>query len=661
MIRALLAVLFLFPAVVQAEITRIEITSETPFAGGKSFGAVGSYVKVTGRFHGDLDPSNPNNKGIADLRAAPRNARGRVEYSADFEVLRPADPAKGNGTLFYDVNNRGNKRLIHLLNDTPANNALDTPGTAGDGFLMRHGFSIAWSGWIPGGRGFPAAPNILRLEVPNAEGIEQPVWDEFLFNDTRQREGRLSFTPVNLDKAKAVLTVRDRNDDTPSTIQRAAWEFVVEGGNAEAIRLLPAGTPFRPGALYQFSYRAKNPPVSGIGYAATRDWIGFLRYTQKDKAGTPNPLGPGGFHKIAVALAHGTSQSGRFLRDMVYNGFNETEDLRTVFDGINPHIASARLFLNYRFAQPNRAYSMGYGFLGYPDAAFPFAYEKLRDPLSRREDGLLERCRARTNCPKIVHTVTSTEYWQGGHSLNTTDPKGETDLVQPDNVRIYHFAGTEHVITATMPKGVCVAPANTVIDPRPALRALILALDRWVKGGAPPPASVYPKLADGTLVPASAQKWPAIPNFAPPRTPNPMAQFDYGNKILDRIIDTVPPVQREFRYPVLVPQVDADGNELAGLRLPEQAVPAYTTTGWSLRSAEGGGAGELCYLDGMALPFAKTAAERDKDPRLSLAERYKDRNEFSSRIRAAAQDLARGGYYLEEDIEKTVARATAAW
>jgi hypothetical protein len=396
--------------------------------------------------------------------------------------------------------------------------------------------------------------------------------------------------------------------------------------------------------------------------------VAFLRYAGKDKAGTANPLGPPG--SVKAAIAHGTSQSGRFLRDMVYNGFNESEDLRIVFDGINPHIASAKLFLNYRFAQPNRAYSMGYGFLGYPDAAFPFAYEKQRDPLSRREDGLLERCRARTTCPKIVHTVTSTEYWQGGHSLNTTDPRGEADLALPDNVRIYHFAGTQHVMTATMPKGVCAAPANLAVDPRPGMRALILALDRWVKGGAPPPASVYPRLADGTLVPASVLKWPAIPGpggmpafVSAPRSPNPMAQFDYGKQIAEGIIDAVPPVQRDFRYKVLVPQVDADGNELAGLRMPEQAVPAYTTTGWSLRSAEGGGAGELCYLDGIALPFAKTAAEREaaKDPRPSLAERYQDKDAFVAKVRAAAQDLVKRGYYLEEDVEKTVERAARAW
>ena len=658
--KALVLFGLLCAATAQAEVTRIEIASQAPFAGGRSFGATGPYVRVIGRFHGELDPTHPSNRNIVDLRAAPRNARGKVEYSADFDILRPADPAKGNGTLFYDVNNRGNKRIVHLLNDVPPSNALDTPDSVGDGFLMRHGFSVAWSGWIPG---LPRTPHLLRLEVPSAPGIEAPVWDEFLFNNNSQREARLSFSAASLEKANALLTVRDRNDDTPSVVQRDAWEFLDDG----AIRLLPRGTPFRAGALYQFSYRARNPPVAGIGYAATRDWIGFLRYAQRDAAGTPNPLGPEGRHRIGHALAHGTSQSGRFLRDLLHQGFNETEDLRIVFDGMNPHIASARLYLNWRFAQPNRAYSMGYGFLGYPDAGFPFAYEKQRDPMRRLEDGLLERCRKRDLCPKILHTVTSTEYWQGGHSLNTADAAGEKDLALPENVRIYHFAGTQHVITPTMPKGVCALPANGApngaVDPRPGMRALLLALDRWVKQGTPPPPSVYPRIADGTLVAASAQKWPALPDFAAPRSPNPMAQFDYGQKLAEGIIDTVPPAPHPFRYKVLVPQIDADGNELAGLRMPEQAVPFATTTGWALRSAEGGGAGELCYLDGMALPFAKTAAEREaaRDPRPSLAERYQDRNAFLSRIRSAAQDLVKRGYYLEEDVEKTVQRAGRAW
>jgi hypothetical protein len=613
-------------------------------------------VRVIGRFFGELDPTHPGNRGVVDLRLAPRNAQGRVEYSADFEILRPADPMKGNGTLLYDVNNRGNKRVIHLLNDTAASNSLDTPETAGDGFLMRHGFSLAWSGWIPG---MPRAPYVLALEAPVARGVETPVWDEFLFNSDQTR-ARLTFAPAAAAKTRPRLTVREKNDESPTVIAPNAWELV----DGQTLKLLPAGRTFRAGALYQFSYVAKDPPVAGVGYAATRDFIAFLRYAVRDKIGNPNPLGPDGRHKVAYALAHGTSQSGRFLRDLVYQGFNETEDLRQVFDGINPHIASARLFLNYRAAQPNRVYSLGYGSLGYPDASFPFAYEKMRDDLSRREDGLLERCRARTSCPKIVQTVTSTEYWQGAHSLGTTDATGGRDLVLPENVRVYHFAGTQHVISQIMPKGTCAAPANTVVDPRPVMRALILALDRWVKEGAPPPSSVYPRLSDRTLVPADSLRWPKIPGFSVPRGPNPMLQFDYGARFAEGIIDSAPPATLEYRYKVYVPAIDADGNEVAGLRVPEQAVPSATTTGWAVRSAAGGAAGELCYLDGSLFPFARTAAERERsgDPRPSLEERYKNKEEFLGKLRAVALELQRKGYLLAEDVDKVVARAEKrAW
>jgi hypothetical protein len=642
--------IFLSPA--RAEVTRIQILASSPFAGGKSFGAAGPYVRVIGRFHGELDPTNPANRGIVDIGLAPGNERGRVEYSGDFEILRPADPARGNGTLLYDVNNRGNKIVLGNFNDTTRSNSLDTPDTAGDGFLMRHGFTLAWSGWIPG---LPKAPYVLGLEVPSAQGVEAPVWDEFLFNDSRQTQARLTFTPTSTDKARARLTVREKNEDAPARIEAAGWEFA----DARSIRLLPAGTPFRAGALYQLSYVARNPPVAGIGYAATRDFVAFLRYVQKDRAGTANPLGPEGRHRIAFALAHGTSQSGRFLRDMVYRGFNETEDFRPVFDGINPHIASARLFLNHRFAQPNRAYSMGYGFLGYPDASFPFSYIRMRDDFSRREDSLLERCRRLANCPKIVHTVTSTEYWQGGHSLGTTDSNGNIDLDLPGNVRIYHFAGTQHVISQIMPKGVCAAPANTAVDPRPVMRALLLALDRWVKGGAPPPPSAYPRIADGTLVPASALKWPAFPAFLPPRAPNPMIQFDYGARIAEGVLDNAPPLALPYRYKVLVPAVDADGNETGGVRVPEQAVPFATSTGWALRSPQGGAAGELCYLDGSLFPFARTAEERlaAKDPRPSLAERYGTRAGYLEKVRGAAVKLQEQGFLLPEDIEKILSRA----
>ncbi|HUQ73644.1 MAG TPA: alpha/beta hydrolase domain-containing protein [Burkholderiales bacterium] len=640
---ALACTLALVTGIAAAGVVRIEVESSAPFADGKSFGGVGPYVRIKGRFAGELDPARPANKAIVDLGRAPKNERGFVEYSADFDILTPADKSKGNGTLFYDVNNRGNKRLVHLLNDVPGNNALNAPEHAGDGFLMRNGFTVVWSGWIPG---LPKAGNVLRLDVPNAKGIEQPVWDEFLFNDAKTIEARLSFAAATVDKSKARLTVRDRNEDSPSVIHDKAWEFA----DGNTIRLLPNGTPFRRGALYQLTYRAKDPPVAGIGYAATRDLIAFLRYGDKG-----NPLAGA----TKVAIAHGTSQSGRYLRDMLYNGFNEAEDGRPIFDGMNPHIASARLFLNYRFAQPNRAYTVGYGFLGYPDASFPHSYAKQKDPISGKEDGLLERCSARKNCPKIIQTITATEYWQGGHSLNTTDPLGQQDIALPDNVRIYYLAGTQHVIQATMPKGVCSGEPNTAIDPRPAMRALVLALDRWVKSGATPPASAYPKIADKTLVPAYALKWPQVPGLMVPRGPNPMLQFDYGKQYKAGVIDAVPPALLKARYVALVPAIDADGNETGGIRMPEQAVPFATSTGWSVRTVDGGSAGELCYLDGMVLPFAPTAQAREttKDPRLSLAERYKDKDDYLAKVRDAANALQAKGYLLAEDVDGIVQRA----
>ncbi len=637
-----------------AAVTRVEIAKREPFAGGREFGATGAYERVTGRFYGELDPRAPLNRGIVDIARAPRNARGMVEYSAELDILKPVDLAKGNGSLIYDVNNRGNKRIIHLLDNTPASNTLDKPETAGDGFLFSHGFTIVWSGWIP--NGLPPGGSLLHLEVPVAHGIKQMVWDEFLFNDNKQRFGNLSFMAEidkPADRAKAQLTVRSRNQDTPSVIQPGAWEFI----DSRAIRLLPSGTPFAIGQLYQLSYLAADPPVAGISYAATRDLIAYLRY-QGDAA---NPLAVNGSPAIRVALAHGTSQSGRYLRDMVYEGFNEAENGKIVFDGINPHIASQKIFVNYRFSQANRLYSAGYGFLGYPDTSFPQAYETQPDPYGGKPDGILARCTARGNCPKIIHTNSATEYWQGGQSLVTTTDHGRRDGTPPANVRIYHLASSEHVITPTMPRGICTGPPNTVIDPRPVMRALFLALDRWVKDGTPPPPSRYPRIADGTLVAASELRFPSVAGLTPPRGPNPIEHFDYGPRISQAIIDRVPPLMHPGASQVLVPKVDADGNETGGVRVPELLVPIVTATGWALRTPEGGAAGELCYLDGMALPFAKTAAERDsaRDPRPSLAERYASLDDYAAKLKAAAESLVREGYLLPEDAEHAVAKAQA--
>jgi len=643
--------LLLSTATTEARVTRIEVTRREPFAGAQAFGSAGPYEKIVGRFIGELDPAHPLNSGIIDLGRAPRNGRGAVEYAADFYILKPVDLAKGNGALFYDVNNRGNKVILEQLNSGPRENDPTTPDHAGNGFLMRHGFTVVWSGWIPG---LPETKSNLRLDVPSATGIEGTVWDEFMFNAKGQTEARLTFRPASTDRTKATLNVRDSPDTAPTVISPGQWEFVEN----RAIRLLPPGTQFRVGLLYQLVYPASNPPVAGIAFAATRDFVAFLRREASDGAGAPSPLAVAGAPSIRRALAHGTSQSGRYLRDFVHRGFNEDEAGRIVFDGVNPHVAAARIFLNHRFAQPNQG-SRG----AYPDPTFPFAYETQTDPLTGRTDGILARCTLRRTCPKIIDTASSNEYWGSGQSLVTTDATGRRDTTPPDTVRIHLVASTQHVASQTMPKGVCGLPHNTV-DLRPVLRSVALALDRWVADGAAPPPSRHPRIADGTLVPMEALGFPRVPGVVLPLGPTRKPRLDYGPDFEKGILTRVPPQILPEAYGVLVPKVDADGNEAGGIRLPDIAVPTGTATGWAVRTPEAGRAGMLCGLDGFFLPFARTKGEREAngDPRLSLEERYREKSEYLTRVRQAAVSLERDGYLLAEDVQRIVERASAmAW
>ena len=639
----------------QARVTRIEITRQEPFAAGQSFGTVGAYEKVVGRFHGELDPNSPLDAAIVDLDKAPRNARGMVEYAADFYILKPVDLTKGNGALFYELANRGNKGILPRFNYAAGSNDPTTAQHAGDGFLMRQGYTLLWNGWM---NGLPAANNALRIELPIASNPSGPivgtVWDEFLFNQTDAKQARLTYKATSTDQAQAKLLVRDHNDEEPAVIPADKWEFV----DAQTVRLLPAGTPFRIGAIYQLIYKAANPPVTGIGFAATRDIVSFARYATADDAGTPNPLAAGGRPALTRALSQGNSQSGRYLRDFIYSGFNEDAAHRIVFDGSIPTVASGRTFLNYRFSQVGRINPAGHGFMFFPGSEFPFAYENQTDPFTGKSDGILARCTASNTCPKIIHLNSGTEYWQAGQSLVTTDPLGQRDTTPPDNVRIWSMSSVAHQgVNPAMPKGVCAMPYN-LTDYRPLLRGALVALDRWVKDGTPAPKSRYPRIADGALVPAIKLDL-AIPGLAMAKGPNPKPRLDFGPDIDKGIIGKALPVALKDQYRVLVPRVDADGNETGGLALPEISVPTGTAMGWSVRSEFGGGTGGLCYLDGAFLPFAKTKAEREatKDPRPSLAERYRDNADYAERVKAAAIALEHDGYILPEDTKRIADRA----
>lgn len=633
-----------------AGVTRIDVLQRKPFAEGRAFGGTGAYERLTGRYHGELDPAHPYNASIVDIAAAPRNSRGMVEYSADFDLLRPVDPARGNGTLLYDVVNRGSRLVLATFNDAPQRDDPVSVRDAGNGFLMRHGYTILWSGWEAGLREFPGA---LRITVPRAPGFEQIVWDEFLFNERGRTSARLTFASAGMDQARSELRVLDHHRAAPRTLPASAWEYI----DAQRIRLLPASTPFPIGVMHQFTYPAEHPLVAGIGFAAVRDLVSFLR----NETGEGNPLAASGRPLVRRAIAHGNSQSGRYLRDFLYRGFNHDEAGRVVFEGMNPHLAAARIFLNFRHAQPSRAFSLAYGFRGYGDTGFPFSYGMETDPHSGRRDGLLAACGARGLCPKVMHTATATEYWQSGNSLVTTDPLGARDVQLPANVRVYHFASAQHSTEAIMPAGVCAAPPNAEVDPRPAMRALLLALDRWIRHGTPPPPSSYPRLDRGTLIDAGAFRFPAIPGAMLPPGPNPKERFDYGPDYANGVLDNGVPLPLPSRYAVRVPAVDRDGNERAGIRLPEVAVPLGTATGWVVRAPDAGGPGELCYLDGAWYPFPATVAEQraSRDPRMPIASRYADGPDYVARISKAARELRRRGYLLDEDVDRAVERARA--
>ena len=643
-----------------ARVTEINVAAVEPFADGASYGATGAYERVRGTFKGELDPADPRNKVIVNLDKAPRNARGRVDYEADFFLLRPADAARGNRKIIYDVTNRGRK-LIHsrLMDANPpsvaAANDPKTAADAGNGLLFRMGYTLAWSGWdseAPRTNSGMAMKPVIATD--NGKPIVRVIRDE-LVSGTRSRLDppkpgeapqrqtlKLSYAAATLDQAQARLTARRQETDPRVEIPASGWAYAGPG----AIELLPAGKQPEPGTLYEFHYPAKDPRVLGIGMAATRDLISFLRYETADAQGNANPARA----PVRTALAFGISQSGRFLRDFVHDGFNQDEAARKVFDGMLAHTAGAGgVFLNAEFAQPNRTNTQHEDH-SMPENAFPFSTARMTDPVTGKTGALL---RGDGFDPRWMETNTSTEYWQKGASLLVTDPLGERDVELPSNARAYLIAGTQHGGAAGMSStpGPCVNPRNPH-SPTPALRALLVALDEWASEGRAPPPSTTPRLRDATLTTPEQLKFPALPGIVVARRMNAIGVLkDWVTPDMDM---TKP-------YRVYVTQVDADGNEIAGIRLTDIAVPLATYTGWNYYKAPFT-EGELCDRDGTYKPFAATRAERESanDPRRSLAERYGDHAAYVKQVEDAAANLVASRVLLPEDAARLIARAKSA-
>jgi alpha/beta hydrolase family protein len=616
--------------VLKFEVVRIE----SPAFEGRSFGTVGTYDRIIARATIGVAPADPHNSVIVDIERAPRNAQGLVEAITDVEILRPTVAANGNRGLIYDVVNRGSKRLLGYSNDAPGNNELVKAADAGSGFLMNRGYTVVWSGW-QGDLG--AGGGRMTLSVPTVPQISGPAREEFIFDNTENpATGRLSYPAADLDPAHAKLSVRQREGDPRAT--PAGLSFKFDGPNKVLITR-PSG--FDGGAIYELVYEAKDPRVMGLGFAATRDLISFLRHEPVDAGGTANILAG----RIDRAISFGQSQSGRYLHDFLYFGFNSDEAGRTVFEGLMPHLAGGKkTFTNFRFSQPGRSAYQHADTL-YPGAEFPFTYPVTTDALTGKTDGMLARCLAANTCPKIIKTDTELEFYQGRAGLVSVDTKGNP-LAMPDNVRLFLLSNLQHAAPVNAKSTLtptCTYPSNPLYA-GPPLRALLVALDAWVSSGTLPPASRYPSRADGTLVDptAGAVGFPSIPGVAYPSRINQAAVID----------DKVMPPTRRAPYPAFVPKTDPDGRDLAGLHLPTLAAPIATHTGWNLRKA-GFGEGELCDNTGSMLPFAKTREERlaTNDPRLSLAERYPQPGERAALIERAARQLVQGRLLLDDDVK----------
>jgi hypothetical protein len=642
------------------------------------FGQTGRYLKISGNFEGELDPADPRNAVIADVGLAPRT-NGQVRYTSTFYMLRPADLGKGNRKVFYDFGNRGNKRILQWFNDGAESDDPTSAADFGNGFLMRQGYSVVWSGWAGD---VAAAPNMMSIELPisrnpdgtSIEGLAVAELQPAAADRTRMA---LPYPASATWATNGVLTVRQHEADPKVPV--ADWSYV----NARQIEFPgPAHVQW----IYEFVYQAKDPKVMGIGHAATRDFLSFLKYADHDDFGDPNPLALGeGLPRfgnedhpsnVAAVYSWGRSQGGRAQRDFLRLGFNQDESQRSVIDGMMPYATGSggNMWVNFRFAQPTVS-AQQHSRRHSHEPELPHTMAVLHDPLIGETDGVLRACLFSKTCPKILSIDSANEYWNKSGSLNHTDAFGQ-DLPIEDlagNVRQYFIASIQHntVFDAkAAPLRFCQQPENPLY-PGPIFRAMSVALDQWVVFGVKPPASVVPQARNGTLVPSQAVRFPAIPATAYAGWPTlPPVQFNPDAVNVNVVLDfsNVPPQPAGPRYTTLVPQVDRDGNDIAGIRLPFLQAPLGTFTGWALlKPVYGGATPDICQQFGQFIPFANSKAERlaAGDPRLSIEERYPTSGRYVRAVQEAAASLVRDRLLLVEDydrmVETALEKGTGLW
>ena len=643
---------------------RIEFTSKTPFAGGVSFGNTGPYERLLGMASFAIDPNERDLPFVVDLDLAPRNAEGLVEFKAVLDIVKPVDLSRGNRRLLFDFSNRGNRGAFTRLNDGGGSD-LSKESYAGNGFLNRLGYTVVWCGWQGD---LVYTGNNLVAFVPEARQNSQPLRGKVRQEFIVDRRGVLSM-PVSgaaniqcypvLDRANATLTVREKEADPRLLMPGSEWELAKAKDTDGKVELAPSNTDlyvkggFKPGWIYELIYDTEGSRVMGLGFLGLRDLVSFLRHGKADANGVLNPLA--GF--VDKAYGYGASLAGRVVREYVYEGWNRDAEGRKIFDAVLTHTGVGRLFFNMRFAQIGR-YPRQHEEHSWPSERYPFTFTPVPDPFSGKLDSVLKRP---DTDPLVIHSHTAGEYWERHGSMTHTDSRDGSDVEIPANVRIYTLAGAPHAaIAADNPRWIGQLPPNN-ISPQPFLRACFALMDRWATTGEPPPPSRVPKRSDGTLVsPEKAlARFPQIRGVNLPATPSRLPYWNYGPDFERGIMSVFPPESMPGKdYPIQVPQVDADGNDMGGVRYPDMQVPLGTYLGWALRKA-GFAEGELLSTNGCIITFARTKAEREAngDPRLSIEERYASHAAYVEAVSRAVDGLVKEGLMLPEDGERYIEAA----
>ena len=634
-----------------AAVVDIKIESRTPVLQGKEFGAAGAYEKLEGVVTIALDPANGANSKIVDLDKAPHNMEGLVYAQANFMVLQPKDASRASGVGVLEVSNRGGKALLPYFNAASQSNDPKLDKDFGDGLLLRRGYTLMWVGWQ---WDVPPAPKALQLTAPIAKDNGETISGWVRSNRVLEQEetmialshrNHIPYVAIDQDNPGTTLTERDTRDGARTVVARDKWWFLSGTSNIDGADFISKEGGFAPGKIYEVVYRSQDPRVVGIGFAAVRD---FMSYAKFDSS---SPF------KVKHGIAFGVSQTGRFLRHYLYEGFNQSEAGRQVFDGMFIHAAGAgRGSFNHRFAQPSRD---GHRFsaFDFPTDLFPFTSVEQTDP----ELGISAGTLPKTHRPKIFYTNSGYEYWARAASLIHTTIDGKKDIEPLANERIYHFAGGQHFVIPFAPReklrGTDIFLGNP-LDYLVNLRALLPRLADWVTKDDVPPNSAYPRVSDGMLVEPASMSFSKVVGLAGATAANVPRRMDFGPRWGQGIIDREPP-QLGKPYGVLVPQVDEFGNELGGIRNVEIAVPLGSYTPWALRTGLPGAQNELRDFFGTWLPLSKEA--KAQDPRPTIKSLYENKRDYLEKADRAAKSLTQAGYLLEEDIPRTLQRAAQTW